>query len=219
MTGWLRRVVGCILLAAALALPTPAANASSGTGGAYLTFLFGRVQWQKAGPSCVPPSGYHTLADAVSALASHGYIGVGEGIVNYFPATGFNCTNGAMYPGWDALQSLHSTYGFDLVSEGTDYVDFSTLTQSQQQAESCRSLPAFRSHGFTHADGLFAYPNNSCTLDGQQNVVSTCISFGRRYNPDGNPAPGSSPWCVSVKSLNGGSCPARSVLRHPLNTT
>jgi hypothetical protein len=91
MSGRLRRGAGCILLVAALALPVPAADASSGTGGAYLTFLFGRVQWQKAGPSCVPPSGYHTLADAVSALASHGYIGVGEGIVNYFPATGFNC--------------------------------------------------------------------------------------------------------------------------------
>lgn len=214
----LRRVVASVVLVAAFGLSAPAANASGGTNGAYLTFLFGRTQWQKAGPSCVPPAGYHTLADAVQALSNQGYIGVGEGIINYFPNTGFNCTNGAMYPGWDELQTLHSTYGFQLVSEGNDYVDFSTLTSAQQQSESCGSLPNFRSHGFMRADGLFAYPNNTWTTAAQTNVVSTCFSFGRRYNDNPNQAPGSPPWWASIKSVNGGHCNDKSASCYTLNT-
>jgi hypothetical protein len=217
--GRLRRLVACAVLTVALVSSVPTASASTSANGAYLTFLFGRTQWQKAGPSCVPPSGYHTLADAVQALADKGYIGVGEGIINYFPNTGFNCTNGAMYPGWDELQTLHSTYGFELVSEGNDYVDFSTLTAAQQQAESCGSLPNFRAHGFMRADGLFAYPNNSWTNAAQQNIVSKCFSFGRKYADNPNHAPGSYPWWASIKSVNGGHCNDKSASCYSLNTT
>ena len=162
----MRRTLVVTSLLTLLFVVSPAIPAHAVSGG-DLTIMFGRTQWTKATSSCNAAPGFKTLADAVSALAAEGHSATGEAVTSYISETGLTCTNGALYPSWGMLSSLQAQYGFNLISEGTNYLNFSAMSTQDQISDSCGSLAAFTTHGFARANGLFAYPDNTWTLPGQ----------------------------------------------------
>jgi hypothetical protein len=109
---------------------------------------------------------------------------------------------------------LRDVYGWQAISQSKSYPNLTTLSTSRQLDESCGSLAAFTSRGFTRAHGMFSYPNDAYTTQIQQNVVSTCFAYGRSYaggwNNLGAPinarATTVAPWFQKTLSLGGGRC-------------
>jgi hypothetical protein len=181
-------------------------GAASATPPPFVTILFSRSQWAVGG-GCTPLPGAMTLQQVAADLYDRGGIGAGSVVTSWLRESTTRCTRSVIYPSWDTLESLHTDYGWESVSHSATHRNMTTLTHSQQEAESCGTLPTFVNHGFTRAWGMFAYPNNKRSVAIQTDVVSTCFAFGRRYSPSANRiGTTSAPWWGKVKPVNGGRC-------------
>ena len=107
---------------------------------------------------------------------------------------------------WQDLAALRDDFGWQFVSAGGDYLNMTTLTPSQQYAESCGPLQALLDHGHTRASGSFSYANNKLTTEIQRDVVSQCFAFGRKYGTGITTDPVPAPYFQSTHSINGGRC-------------
>jgi hypothetical protein len=206
MRRWSSRIACVGLLAGALvAAPAGAGAVTAGPG--YLTISFGRTQWVSAA-NCAPIANAVPLDQVAADMASRGMTGTGNVIVDRTRETGFLCVGYYMLePGWDRLAMLRDTYGWSFVSASKSYADITTLSPSQQQAESCGTLAAFEAHGHTRAWGLFAYARNKHTSTIQSQLVSTCYAYGRRYGQGANRrSTTAAPWFTTTNDVTGGRC-------------
>ena len=189
-----------------LAHGTPASAASTG----YLTLEFGRTQLALAGPECSPLPGAVPLGRVVRQMSRLGYAGTGAVALNLTGPGRSTCRGRIRYPGWRTLQRWHRRYRFHLVSAGRRYTDVRRLQPSEQRADICGSLAAFRRHGFTAAWGMFAYPGDRSDAEVQTRVTAGCFAFGRTYSHDVNTRGGlRSPWFQRTFSVDGGACNLR----------
>jgi hypothetical protein len=177
--------------------------------GGFLTLHFGRTQWEQRDATCteaLPDS--VSLLEVADELKGRGLKGVGNVVVDRTSESAIrSCENRFAYPTWDDLALLRDSYGWSFVSAGATYANMTKLTPEQQWQESCGSLEAFIAHGHLRANGLFAYPNNKLTPEIQNDVVSTCFGYGRRYGPGDNArAEMPESHLQSTVSVNGGAC-------------
>jgi hypothetical protein len=104
-------------------------------------------------------------------------------------------------------QVLEPKLGFQPISQSQTYTARTTLTPKQQHAESYGTLPAFESHGFNRAWGLFTYPGSKWTTEIQTNVISTYFAYGRAYGArTNNRSRVVARWIVRALSTHGGPC-------------
>ena len=182
------------------------APASATESAPFVTILFSRSQWG-ATEFCKVPAGAVTLDQVAGNLAARGWTGTGSIVLSYIKESGQTCTRGGLYPDWRTLQRLHTQHRWHFVSHSRSYADLTRISPAQQWAESCGTLPTLRSHGFFRGWGLFAYPNNKFSWSIQQNVVSKCFSFGRRYSDQLNTRTTMvPPRFANAWSVNGGAC-------------
>jgi hypothetical protein len=202
---------------AALSAPATGGEASSSTP-PYLTLLFSRTQVASAA-SCTPLPGAVRLDTGVAPeLQRRGLTGTGSIVLDFTAASALTCyddrradgtvvrRNAILGGSWQTAATLRDRYGWSFVSHSRSYPDLTTLSPSQQWAESCGTLQTFRSHGHDRADGLFAYPNNRLTTAIQSQVVSTCFAFGRRYGDVNVRSSMAAPWFAESHAVNGGAC-------------
>ena len=180
----------------------------------YLTLSFGRTQWVSA-KDCVPLANTIDLGQVASELRRRGLAGTGNVVIVRTPETGLGCVRGSvLHPGWDRLAALRDGSGWTFVSASATYANIAGLTHQEQHDESCGTLPVLEAHGHDRAWGLFAYPNDTYSLEAQRDVVSTCFAYGRTYDDSlplgaGNlnvRAEMTAPWFQRTSSLFGGSC-------------
>ena len=203
-----------MLVAAAVGLIGGAPRIASADGPGYLTLSFGRTQWVST-QSCVRLPNTIDLGRVAAEFRARGLVGTGNVVTGRTPETGLRCFNGyVLHPGWDRLAALRDGSGWTFVSASKTYANIARLTPEQQEDESCGSLQAFADHGHTRAWGLFAYPNDSYSLEAQRDVVSSCFAYGRAYD-DSLPLDAdnlnvrsemATPWFQRTSSLFGGSC-------------
>jgi hypothetical protein len=110
---------------------------------------------------------------------------------------------------WDGIGRLATNFGWHFVSHSATYPsDWSNLTPTQLQSETCGSAAAIDSHGLPGAHGLFAWPNNRYSDAIQRDYVSTCFAFGRQYSttPTSQAFALTPPYYQHTKGINGGAC-------------
>jgi hypothetical protein len=175
---------------------------------AYTTFLLSRSQWAAVDSRCTPLRGAVTLDEVAAELGRRGIRATGTVVGNRTGDTSRACQPGfTSYATWADLARLRDTGRFTFVSHGATYADMTGLTPDGQRAESCGSLAALEAHGHTRAWGLFAYPNDKYTAGIQQDVVSTCFAYGRRYgNGVNTPSSTAAPHFQSTWSWPSGRC-------------
>jgi DNA-binding beta-propeller fold protein YncE len=216
--GWLRRrttqavavAVGIASSLVPIALLAPSAQADASP--PYLTLLFGRAQWEVTDDCATPIPGSVTLQQVAVELQSRGLTGTAAVVTNPTQDINRYCQPSiASHASWSDLAELRDTYGWQSVSTGASHGDMTQMDPTQQYAESCGSLTALEAHGHTRADGLFGYPNDKYNDTMQEDIVSQCYSYGRRYvtptSPDTNlRATTVAPWYAWSLSVNGGAC-------------
>lgn len=183
-----------------------------------LTLLFSRLQ-MSAAIDCVPTG---APLDTVVApeLASRGLKGTFSLVTNWTRETTRFCGGGRVFPNsiiygsWSDAKVLRDTYGWQAISQSRNYKNMTTLNPNQQYDESCGSLAAFTSRGFTRAHGMFSYPNDAYNAQIQTDIVSSCFAFGRTYAGTYSDFAGAvnersttaAPWFQKTLSLGGGRC-------------
>ncbi|MEZ0074713.1 hypothetical protein [Planotetraspora sp. GP83] len=184
----------------------------------YVTLLMSRSQWGATDPSCRPLRGAVPLDEMARLFKAQGFTATGTVVVNRALDQGRQCGPEFVgYANWADLAGLRDQYGWTFVSHGAAYRDMTSLSPDEQRAESCGSLGALASHGHTRAWGLFVYPNDKLTTQIQQDVVSTCFAFGRKYGtgvnkPPNTPGGVAPPYFQSTWSIPGGKCADVSLL-------
>ena len=120
-----------------------------------------------------------------------------------------------LHASWNDLADLRDTYGWTVISGGMTHNDMTQMTLDGQLTESCGSLDAFSARGHAKAWSLFAYGNDKSTDLIQDEVVSTCYSYGRKYvrlygttpTPETNDrADMARHWYAYTNSVSGGRC-------------
>lgn len=229
MGAWVRSALACAAAAAAV-LCMPVTAGGAGSTPPYLTLLFSRTQVASAA-SCTPLSGAVRLDTGVApALQRRGLTGTGSIVLDFTAASALTCYDDRRADGtvvrrqailggsWATAATLRDSYGWSFVSHSKSYRDMTTLSASQQRAESCGTLQTFRNHGHYRADGLFAYPNNRFTPAIQSQIVSTCFAFGRRYGDLNLRSAMAPPWFAQSHAVNGGACNSASLPCYGLAT-
>ncbi len=195
----------------------------SAVGSAYVTIQFGRsIEGSYTSPGCVPVPGILRLDQAVTDLHSLGRMAVGTVSIDRASTTTEDCTGGDFYADWADLQSLNTTDGFQVISEGLNHNDITQETPAEQQADSCGALSDFTNQGFTRASGEFAYPDDNYTTAIQTNIVSTCYAYGRAYSytPAINVRSAiTAPWFEQADNVLGGECHVKTLPCYSLTTT
>jgi Tol biopolymer transport system component len=197
----------------------------------FLTLTFSRLQMSSA-VNCVPVG---APLDTVVApeLQRRGLTGTFSLVTSWTNETTRVCGGGKLWPqsivygSWNDARTLRDVYGWQAISQSKTYRNITTLSAGDQRDESCGSLPAFTSRGFTRANGMFAYPNNAYTTQIQQDIVSTCFAYGRTYAGSWS-APGGAlntrattvaPWFQKTLSLGGGKCNNGAQICRTINQT
>lgn len=173
--------VAAIAIAVAFAAAGVAATPAHASAPPYVTIQLGRAMEGSyvPGQACTTPvPGILTQPQIAADLASKGLTATDAAVVAYTGVTE-QCKSGDVYASWSDLQAMVAS-GWAVVSAGLTYQNVATMTPAQQQAEVCGSLPAFTANGID-ASGMFAYPNNSWSLDVQLNVTIFCFNWGRTY--------------------------------------
>ncbi|RCG30973.1 hypothetical protein DQ384_13555 [Sphaerisporangium album] len=182
-----------------------------GTAGRYVSLLMSRTQWSATDGACRPLRAAVPLRESARLFKASGFTGTGTVVVNRALDQGRQCLDMIGYANWADLATLRDEDGWSFVSHGAGYRDMTSLTPQEQRDESCGSLGALESHGHDRAWGLFVYPNDKLTAQIQQDVVSTCFAFGRKYGTGFNKPPGApggvaGPWFQNTWSIPGGRC-------------
>jgi hypothetical protein len=204
----IRKHLIAVALVALLALAHGAPASAASTG--FLTLQFGRTQVALTGPGCSALPGTVPLGRVARQMWRLGYAGTGAVALNLTGPGWSICRGRIRYAGWRTLQRWHRLYRFHLISAGQRYMDVRRLQPSQQRADICGSLPAFRRHGFRAAWGMFAYPGDQSNAQVQKQVTADCFAFGRTYSHDVNTRSGlRPPWFQRTYSVDGGACNLR----------
>ena len=173
----------------------------------YVTIMAGRTIYQAA---CQPTPGMRSLLQTASDLKSLGVTAVGGVVANRIGTAARPCIRGVIYPTWNDLTTLKTTYGWNFVSQGMNYVEMTTLsTDEQRYQETGATIPALAARGHTKAWGLFNYPNDLQDAPAQA-MVSKYFSFGRVYTESpltNSPKSATTyPYPLLTYSINGGRC-------------
>lgn len=189
-------------------IPSVAAHASLPFVPPYVTIQFGRsMEGSYTGTTaqCVPVPGMNNLTYEAQDLAARGFSATLDTVVAYTGATE-QCRSGEIYSDWSDIQTLVNQYAWGVTSAGLTYSNVGTMTEAQQEADVCGSLPVFASYGL-NANGLFDYPNNSWNTTVQNEVTSTCFDFGRTYKSAINTEAKQVPFGLQgTASITGGMC-------------
>lgn len=198
----MRRLSVILSVATTLVAVAPSASAEEAR---FVSLLFGRTQWVQA-ENCVAMRQGVPLDVAAAALSARGLTATANLVWNQVPNAGFWCEGGfSLHPGWDRIRPLVAA-GWKVTSAGKYYRSFSSLTPTQQRDMSCGSLPLFAAKG-VDASGLFAYPNDTWTVEAQTNIVSTCFDWGRTYGTGVNSRTSAGPpWFQSTHTVQGANC-------------
>lgn len=193
----------------------------------FVTIQFGRSQFG-LGIDCVLSDQSYDLFDSADFLAAHGRFAQSTA------AMGQMSTNDAerhcpfetqITASWDDLESLRDDYDWTLTADSQGIYDedgnliedrprMSDLDPSEQYRQSCGSLAVLQSRGFDRAWGMFSFPGNVTDDQVQEDIVSECFSFSRKYGPAMNVADIAEPWWVHTQSVNGGYCHDESLPCH-----
>ena len=200
---------GALILASTLvAGPLRAGVASAAPSGPFVTLLIGRSLWaQSEGGSVV--AGQPTLIDIAQLLAARGVRATGVVVPGHTLEKGILNYNGNLYPSWQELATLRDQYGWSFVSNGQNRVDITSLSPTQQIAESCGSLDAFEDHGQLRAWGMYGPGSNRITDAIATNVVGKCFAFTRLYwgsNLNNRAAVSQPPYYAHTDDTSGGTC-------------
>ena len=173
---------------------------------AYLTILMARMMWT-GNENCQPVAGYVSLDRVADALAARGLAATGAVVTGRTQETTRRCQGNYELASWSDLAQLRDQRGWTMVSTGATHENMLTMTPEQQQAESCATLPVLEAHGHARAWGLFGYPNNRYSTALQQDLISTCFAFGRRYAFAPNrQSEVAAPWFANATPGDGGNC-------------
>ncbi|MEV6985246.1 hypothetical protein AB0M95_28840 [Sphaerisporangium sp. NPDC051017] len=177
----------------------------------FVTLLMSRTQRVATDGACRPLRAAVPLEEAARLFKDRGFTATGTVVINRALDQGRQCLEMTDYANWADIAALRDQYGWTFISHGAAYRNMTTLTPQEQRDESCGSLTALENHGHNRAWGLFVYPNDKLTTQIQQDVVSTCFAFGRKYGTGSNNPPGTSggvatPWFQNTWSIPGGRC-------------
>jgi hypothetical protein len=179
------------------------------TGSAYLTIMLGRAAYAQAlDRSCqVTTDQSKTLLDVATELAARGLSATVPITLSQIQEATHECVGGIVYASWQDLAQLRDVDGWDAVPRGPTNDVITGLAGQALVDATCGVLPAFYAHGYPDAWGLYAYPQNRFTTADQQ-VVSSCYAYGRRYTDAGysNHMPLPAPYWQHTVSVNGGQC-------------
>ncbi len=185
--------------------PPPPPAASS----AYLTIMLGRAAYEQTlDRSCqVTTDQSKTLFDVAAELAARGMRATVPITLSQIQESTHECVGGIVYASWQDLAQLRDVDGWDAVPRGPTNDVITGLSGQALINATCGVLPTFYAHGYPDAWGLYAYPQNRFTTADQQ-VVSTCYAYGRRYTDAGysNHMPLPAPYWQHTVSVNGGQC-------------
>ena len=190
------------------------AGATAAAGQRYLTLFFSRSE-VTAGDACTPDdTGIARLDTTVAPyLQSVGMTGTGSLVTGKTHATKNNCTHGgdSLTASWAQATTLAQTYGWSFVSATATYPgDLTSLTPTQQQAETCGSAKTLDAHGLPGAHGLIAYPGaQGLPTSVQAKYGAKCFAWGREYQKSGTTtaAMGTTPpFWQFTRVFNGGPC-------------
>lgn len=192
------------LIATSCADAKPSAPVSEGEP-AYLTLLFGRALWEPV-VDCRPVPGGVTLERVARELHARGLSATTSVVTGRTGDTTRRCEHTVMsYASWADLDHLRTDFGWTVVSNGATHEDITDLDRAGQRGESCGSLRTLEEHGHTRAWGLFGYGNDKRDATVQQEVVSRCFAFGRRYSTSVNKrADVAEPWFQNTFSVKSG---------------
>ena len=207
------RKTGPLVLVVALLFVVPASQADTPRRGeeppgpGYVTIQFGRTQWATA-KNCVQLERSVDLGEIATAMTVRGLVGTGGVVLDRTPESGLGCFRGyTLHTGWRWMRRMQAQ-GWSFISQSRSYRQMTTLSYEAQVEESCGTLPDFSAHDINHADALFAFPANQWTPEIQEDPVSKCFSFGRRYlsNAPNVRSEMESPWFANTMSVSGGFC-------------
>jgi hypothetical protein len=203
------RAAGVVLATASLLFAVSATSAETpDPGPGYVTIQFGRTQWA-TGKNCVQLPNTVTIDQMAYSMATRGLVGTGGVVLDRTPETGLGCYHGyGLQAGWDWIHRMQEQRGWSFVSQSRTYPPMPSLPYDQQVAESCGTLPDFEAHDIHHADALFAFPGNRWSEEVQEDPVSHCFSYGRRYRaitPNVR-SEMAAPWFEWTTSVSGGRC-------------
>jgi hypothetical protein len=180
----------------------------------YATMFFSRSEITGA-DACTPDdTGIARLDTTVAPyLQSLGMAGTGSLVTDRTHRTATNCTHGgdSLTASWAQAASLAQTYGWHFVSATATYPgDLTSLTSTQQQAETCGSANTIDNHGLPGAHGLIAYPGaQGLPTSVQAKYGARCFAWGREYDKSGTTeaAMGTTPpFWQFTRAFNGGPC-------------
>jgi hypothetical protein len=191
---------------AAAAAPVPSAP--------YVTLLFSRSEVAAAdgSPAKRDDRQVATLTTVVAPfLKSRGYVGTGtvQTGTTLQSRVSFTHYSETASISWDGATGLARTYGWTFVSHSATYpMNWTNLSASRIQAETCGSAATIAAHGLPGSAGLYAWPSDRYVDAIQAAYVSTCIAFGRQYSkvPTTQAFALTAPYYQHTKGLNGGSC-------------
>jgi len=180
---------------AAIVSPVGAASAAA-TPPPQLSIVFSRTELSAADHSvggeygtCIRDDRGIAPLDTVVApfIASH-YPNihplVGSVETGHMPDSGYWCAHNGKTAAasWAAMQNLQATYGWRFISASRTRVrNWTKLTPTQVNAETCGSRDDILSHGLLGAGGQYNWPDNRIDLTVQQQYVRQCYAFGREY--------------------------------------
>ena len=204
--------LGAAPVTARTALPhtRPAAAASQ----MYATLLFSRSEITGADACTADDTGIARLDTTVAPyVQTLGMAGTGSLVTDKTRKTANNCTHGgdSLTASWAQATSLAQTYGWHFVSAtATDPDNITSLSPTQQQAETCGSANTIDNHGLPGAHGLIAYPGaQALPTSVQAKYGARCFAWGREYEKSGTTtsAMGASPpFWQFTRVFNGGPC-------------
>lgn len=208
----MRRMKAVAMIGAmAVSLPLAETSARAGTAPepSYITVMLGRGL---AG-LCFNDARVVTLDQLATELAVRQVPATALTVINYTGETDRQCVAGRRYASWTDYTRLHTSQGWDVVSEGFNHQDFTTVTASSTLAarqaawdDTCGSRPTFHAHGLD-ASGMYAYAGGPKASYVQQAFVSKCFAWGRHYGSGMNSRTRmTAPWYQSTLSVGGGRC-------------
>jgi hypothetical protein len=180
----------------------------------YATLFFSRSEITGADACTQDDAGIARLDTTVAPyLQSLGMTGTGSLVTAKTRKTKNNCTHGgdSLTASWAQGTSLAQTYGWHFVSATAIYpADITSLSPSQQQAETCGSANTIDNHGLPGAHGLIAYPGaQGSPTSVQAKYGARCFAWGRVYGKSGTttaPMGTAAPYWQFTRAFNGGPC-------------
>jgi len=181
--------------------------------GPFATLLFSRTE-MTAADNCAPDNtGIAPLDKVARFLHSLEMSGTGTLVTGKTGQTARHCSHhmSSLNASWADATNLADTFGWSFVSHTATYPsDWSKLTPTQLQAETCGSADTIARHGLPGAHGLIAYPGAvGVPKQVQAEYSAKCFAWGRRYFKAGTTlesAGTTPPYWQHTEAVAGGPC-------------